>query len=313
MNRKRGTAEPKQAVPKLKKFLLGGSAEPLAKEDFRSSRLVIPPRAFAYVEKFRVSPDAVDLETWTKLQAAPDDVCIQTTDYHRGTLKVQRHLHSAWINKIGFAQNDALEEDALKGVAFEVEAEWQASTFAATHGFYRQAIETLRTALERTVIALRYQDASTDRRFKDWLEGDETLAFAPICDQVASGSESARALNEHLINSGCIGFIRQKDSKATPTAWVAHLHEKLCRYSHCRPNHASGDLWRGPGPVYDPEAFTLTDRFYRETSAVCWFAAKLARPSLALPDTVRAIVSVAEAKWKAIAQQTVAFLDGARH
>lgn len=153
---------------KLKKYLIGGDAEPLRGEDFRSARLLIPPRAFAYVKKFRVALDPVDLKTWTELQAVPDDVCLQTTEYHGSALKLQQELHSAWIEKIGFTVEDSLEHDALNDVAFEVEAEWQASTFASAHGFYRQAIETLRAALERTVISLRYQDEPCDLHFKNW-------------------------------------------------------------------------------------------------------------------------------------------------
>jgi hypothetical protein len=94
--------KPKLATRKLKKFLLGGYAEPLAADDFRSSRLVIPPRAFALVKKFRVRLDPVDLETWTDLQAAADDVAIQTTDYHGSALKVQQELRelSATLHEI---------------------------------------------------------------------------------------------------------------------------------------------------------------------------------------------------------------------
>jgi len=64
--------------------------------------------------------------------------------------------------------------------------------------------------------------------------------------------------------------------------------------------------------VYDPEAFKLTDRFYRETSAVCWFIAKTARPSLALPDSVPAVLRSAEPAWKVIGELICAFLAGVR-
>lgn len=293
---------------KLKKCLIGGNAEPLRGDDFRSLRLTIPARAFAYVERFRVSLDPVDLETWTELQAAPDDVCIQTTEYHGSALRVQRELHSAWIKKIGFAEGDTLETDALQQGAFEVEAEWQASTFAALHGFYRQAIEILRAALERTIIALRYQDDPSDPHFRNWLEGNEVLSFQPVCDQLVKSNRTVLALNDHLMKSGCTRFVWRKQGNVTPQEWVGRLYAEVCHYSHCRLKYASGDLWKGPGPVYDPEAFKLTDRLYRETSAVCWFIAKIARPSIALRDAVAAVVSSAEPAWKGIAERTYAFL-----
>lgn len=155
----------KVVTRKLKKFLIGGDATPLRNDDFRSARLTIPLRAFAYVKKLRVELDPVDLKTWTELQAAPDDVCLQTTEYHGSALKIHQELQSAWIEKIGFAEDDSLRDDALWKVAYEAEAEWQASTFASAHGFYRQAIETLRVALERTIIGLRYPDEPSHPHF----------------------------------------------------------------------------------------------------------------------------------------------------
>lgn len=299
----------KSVTRSLKKYLIGGNAKPLRDDDFRSRRLTIPARAFALVQKFRVHFDPIDLKTWTELQAAPDDVCLQTTEYHGKALKMQQELHSAWIERIGFDSDDSLEEDALSRVAFEVEAEWQASTFAGTHGFYRQAIETLRAALERTIIALRYQDDPFDPRFKNWLQGQELLPFQMACDQIISRNGTVTALNERLVSNTRTRFVWHKERNAEPEGWVGRLYENLCRYTHCRPNYASGDLWKGPGPVYDQQAFKLTERFYRETSAVCWFAAKIARPSLALPKTLAQVVSGAERAWKKIAQDTYSFLE----
>jgi hypothetical protein len=43
--------------------------------------------------------------------------------------------------------------DVVMEVAFEAETEWKAATIAALHGYYRQAIGTLRYALEACVVA----------------------------------------------------------------------------------------------------------------------------------------------------------------
>jgi hypothetical protein len=296
---------------RLKKFLIGGDAKPLRRGDFRSARLVIPHGAFGYVKKFRVALDAVDLKTWTELQAAPDDVCLQTSEYHGSALKVQQELHGAWVEGIGFAEDDSLQDDSLYHAAFEAEAEWQASTFASAHGFYRQAIETLRAALERTIIGLRYQDDAVDPHFKNWLAANETLPFQNVCDQIISRNGTVVALNQYLLNSGATQFMWHKRRNAPPEGWVGRLYEDLCHYSHCRPGHTSGSLWKGSGPVYDPQAFKLADRFYRQTATVCWFAGKTARPSLVFPDAVAAAVKSAERSWKGIAKRTYGFLAGA--
>jgi hypothetical protein len=309
---KKERRKPKAVTRKLKKYFLGGYAEPLRSDDFRSARLTVPARHFALVKNFRVLLDPVDLVTWTELQAVPDDVCLQTTEYHGSALRVQRELHSAWIERIGYAKDDSLMEDTLNQVAFEVEAEWHACTFEGLHGFYRQAISTLRAALERTIIALRYQDDPSDPHFKNWLAGKELLPFQPVCDQLVKMNRTVQALNDHLIKGGRPRFVWRKQGNGVTQEWVGRLYADLCHYSHCRPNHTSGDLWGGPGPVYDPEAFKLTDRFYRETSAVCWFIAKVARPSLALPDIVRGLVASAELEWKGIGESAFEFLREAR-
>ncbi|MGB6484892.1 MAG: hypothetical protein WBE86_15505 [Candidatus Acidiferrales bacterium] len=294
----------------MKKFLIGGSAKPLHRDDFRSARLVIPQSAFAYVKKFRVALDPVDLKTWTELQAAPDDVCLQTSEYHGSALKVQQELHGAWVEGIGFAEDDSLRDDALYRAAYEAEAEWQASTFASAHGFYRQAIETLRAALERTIIGLRYQDDAVDPHFKNWLEANETLSFQNVCDQIISGDSKVGALNQHLVSSVATLFVWHKRRNVPPEGWVGRLYEDLCHYSRCRPGHTSGSVWKGSGPVYDPQAFKLADRYYRQTATVCWFAGKIARPSLVFPDAVAAVVESAERSWKCIAKRTYEFLAG---
>lgn len=298
---------------KLKKFLIGGNAKSLSRDDFRSARLVIPPSAFAYVKRVRVVIDRVDLETWVELQAAPDDVCLQTTEYHGNALSVQQGLHDAWIEKVGFGEDESLQDDAMYQAAYEAEAEWQASTFASAHGFYRQAIETLRATLERTMTGLRYQSDVSDPHFKNWLEASESLVFQNICDQIISRNQTVKALNQHLTDSGLPPFVWHRRRNAPAEAWVGRLYEDLCHYSHCRPNHTSGGLWKGSGPVYDPHAFKLTDRFYRETAAVCWFAVEIARPALVLPDAVTAVVKSAERSWGRNAKRTFEFLARIEH
>ncbi len=291
---------------RTKKFLLKGHARPLRQDDFRSARLVIPPGAFAIVKKFRVVLDPIDLKTWTELQAAPDDVCLQTTEYHGSALRLQRELHSEWIHQTGFAADGSLEQDALAHVAFEAEAEWQASAYASAHGFYRQAVETLRAALERTLIALRYQDEQSDLRFRAWLRAGEPLPFQPACDQILSGNRTVRNLNKHLMAAGLQPFIWRRGERVK--GWVGQLYEDLCRFSHCRPGHASADLWRGPGPVYDPKAFALTYDLYRQTAVACWRAAKMARPSLNLPGALRRAAGPARKRWGRTAMIALAFL-----
>lgn len=265
------------------------------------------PGDYALVKKVRWRLDRLDKETWDGIQRLPDDVSLQTSDFHGRALRRQYGLWTAWVEGIGFKPDGSLWDDVFWKVAYEIEAEWQATTFAAMHGYYRQAIETLRAALERVVIATRFQNDPAHGDFKSWLAGGE-LKFQPLCDQLHRQYPRLGKLNVRLEAHGCSSLAVPKKGPQV-NHWVGATYAKLCRYAHIRSGYAHGDLWKSNGPVYDPKAFVLVDELFRETSALCWVLAKLARPSMALPEAASDLFLSGRSIWAKSARIAHSFLS----
>jgi hypothetical protein len=121
--------------------------------DFRLARIALRPKDFGLVRNVSWRIDRIDSETWNGIQSLPDDVSLPTSDFQGSALRQQYKLCGAWVDGIGFRPDGSICDDLFWTVAFEIEAECQAVTFAAVHGCYRQAIDTLRAAFERVVIA----------------------------------------------------------------------------------------------------------------------------------------------------------------
>jgi hypothetical protein len=60
-------------------------------------------------------------------------------------------------------------------------------------------------------------------------------------------------------------------------------YQKLCNYTHARPDAGYRVLWESNGPVYNNEAITLT--FFSSLSiyALCYILVRLARPRFVMP------------------------------
>jgi hypothetical protein len=274
---------------------------------FRLRRTGVPPADCALVEKIRWRIDRIDKETWNGIQKLPDEVSLQTSDFNGTALRRQHELWGAWVEGIGFRPDASLwDDDVFWEVAYEIEAEWQAATFAALHGYYRQAIETLRAALERVVIGARFQNDAANGDFACWIAGGE-LKFQPLCDQLHKQYPSLAKLNASLHAHGCPSLVEPKKCRQT-NDWVGTTYAKLCSYAHIRSGHAHGDLWRSNGPVYDRKAFVLVDGLFQETLALCWVLAKLARPSMTLPEAVSALFRSGRSSWAKSARVARRFL-----
>lgn len=263
--------------------------------DFRRARIKLRDKDFRVVTKARWRTDHIDSETWRGIQSLPDDVSLRTSEFQGSALRQQHELWGAWVEGIGFEPDGGICDDLFWTVAYEVEAEWQATTFAALHGYYRQAIETLRAALERVVIAARFQNDTEQAAFKNWLAGGE-LIFQHLCDQLHKQYPVIPKLNAALQAQGCLSLVEPKTGSTT-NDWLGANYAVLCRYAHVRHGYAHVDLWKSNGPVYDKEAFLLVDSLFRETTGLCWLLAKLARPSMVLPETVSRMFRVGRSAW----------------
>jgi len=130
-------------------------SKPLSLDDFRAVRIVLDPENFAFSSGEEPPPsDPVDEGTWHGITVLPGDVSIRTSNHHGGLLKILYDLWAAWIEAVGW------DQDPLYDTILDAADEFQAVTFNALHGYYRQAIGCLRNALEQVAIGTYVKSAA---------------------------------------------------------------------------------------------------------------------------------------------------------
>jgi hypothetical protein len=95
---------------------------------------------------------------------------------------------------------------------------------------------------------------------------------------------------------------------------LSSTYQKLCNYTHARPDAGYRVLWESNGPVYNNEAIKLTFFSRLAVYALCYLLVRLARPRFTMPKRERnpfrarlgaepwaACASVCEAVWQATA------------
>ena len=167
-------------------------SKPLPLDDFRAVRMVLEPDDFALSSGDEHPPfDLIDKETWQGITILPDDVSIYTSNHHGSLLRILYNLWGAWIEAVGE------EQDYLYDAILDAADEFQATTFNALNGYYRQAIGCLRNALEQVIIGTYCQVCKKETDFTQWRTGQIELSFGRACDGL-DGASSVQPLNAHI-------------------------------------------------------------------------------------------------------------------
>ena len=276
-------------------------SKPLPPEDFRAVRIVLEPDDFAFSSGEEPPPsDIVDKETWHGITVLPDDVAIRTSNHHGSLLKILYDLWGAWIEAVG------QDQDPLYDTILDAADEFQAATFNALHGYYRQAIGCLRNALEQITIGEYCQvcDKATD--FAQWRAGQAKISFGQACDSLA-GAASVQLLNAHLQTTLNDSIFNQK-TQTSQGGWARRLYSELSDYSHTRPGFTNVDMWASNGPIYVQEAFVSFAGMYLQTSALGFLLAKLGRPGSHLPQDALPVFGSARVRPMKIARVAYEYL-----
>jgi len=137
--------------------------------------------------------------------------------------------------------------------------EFQASIFNSLHGFYRVAVDCLRSALEQMTIAADCELRNNETEMRAWLEGEEQLFFGKACDSFQGRYKTTR-----------LRRIFQQDDGKSEAGWIRELHEALSNYSHSRPGFDALQMWKGSnGPIYMNAAFLWNVKMWLFTYAIC--------------------------------------------
>jgi hypothetical protein len=248
-------------------------AHPLPDNDFRSRRWVLDPDDFVFASTKRAQPpqNLVDEESWGRFISLPTDVSIMTSNDHGDLIRVLATLWENWILSDNTGEYALLTKPML-----DVNDELHAAVFDALHGYYRQGISSLRTALELGVTAT-YINFNTTEGSK-WDDGTLDITFGRFCNRLTS-DPIIDALEQHL--QGTTGetiFARGNQNTGQNPGWARTLYGILCNSVHGKPGYTLFDAWQSNGPVYSSEDFVKFSNLYFETVCLLIILVKLIDP-----------------------------------
>jgi hypothetical protein len=279
--------------------------KPLPPDDFRAVRIVLEPDDFAYSSGEEPLPsDLVDKDTWHGLTLLPYDVSIRTSNHHGKLLKILDDLWGAWIQAVGE------DQDPLYDTILDAADEFQAATFNALHGYYRQAIGCLRNALEQLAIGAYCQVCARVTDFAQWRAGQTKISFGQACDGLA-GAASVQPLDGQL-RATLNDSIFNQMTQTKQGGWARRLYSQLSDYSHTRPGFTNVDMWESNGPIYVREAFISFATVHLQTSALGFVLVKMGRPGFLLPQDALPVFGSARIRPMKIARVAYEYLFATR-
>jgi hypothetical protein len=232
--------------------------------DFRAVRRKLEPHDFAISDGQDVPPsDLVEEEVWRGMVGLPEDVSIRISDHNGARLELLYSLWGDWVTAIG----DPDKPDEIFNCMLDAADCFQCANFNFLHGYYRAAIAELRSAFELVMIGAYGSLNSNDAKYMDWKSGAGELAF----------TRCRRRLS---------GILRKDQAKwmFEDNQFLAAIYQKLCNYTHSRPDSNDVSLWESNGPVYNGAAIKLTFFSTVSVMATCYLLMRLARPEFIMPE-----------------------------
>jgi hypothetical protein len=207
----------------------------------------------------------------------PGDVAIRTTNHHGSRLAALHKLESSWTEMFP-------ERGIVASAMLDCFDAFQAATFNMVHGFYKEALSALRTALETMTLATVCVLADDEATWSNWEKGAE-IRFKLLCDQLKS-LPPFRILEEKVRMTAGTNIIAGDDGSGR-NAWARNLYRRLSQFSHARGNATNAEMWESNGPVFSARGFRTAFRTYLEVHAICLIFVKTMVPTLSLPPETK--------------------------
>jgi len=160
--------------------------------------------------------------------------------------------------------------------------DFEAALFNLLHGFYKQAIAALRSAIEVMTLGCTCEIATDTPTWTVWESGGE-IRFKELCDKtlrlpvVRAYEDEARRRTGTSVFAG--------DNGSGRNAWARNLYRRVSGYSHTRGTTTNSYLWQSNGPVYSVAGFQYSYHAFLETYALLLLLAKLGCSRLTRPRT----------------------------
>ncbi|MGB7973772.1 MAG: hypothetical protein WCF81_05360 [Roseiarcus sp.] len=145
---------------------------------------------------------------------------------------------------------------------------FQGATFNFLHGFYRTALSELRTSLELVTIGAYGNLHPTDKDYREWKAGKSEVFGFTRCRKRLLGD----------LKKGRAKWMFEYDAPLSST------YQRLCSYTHARPDAGYSVLWESNGPVYNNDAIRLAFFSSLDVYALCYLLVRLARPRFVMPE-----------------------------
>jgi hypothetical protein len=249
--------------------------------DFRSTRVKLPPEAFAVSIGDDSPPtDLIPKATWTSIISLPDDVSLRTSDHHGSSLARLWELWGYWPCVVGGLQDAAADptRSPIAHTACDATDYFQASIYNALVGHYRLACTSLRGVVENMTLGIHLELDHDMTTFDDWLGGSER-GFGWAADHARQHARVV-ALERTLRASVGDDLFHQRQPPADEGGLARRLFRTLSKYAHGAPKFNDGDLWQSNGPIYVVEAFESWTDTFLTVYAFGTMLARLAQPSL---------------------------------
>jgi hypothetical protein len=239
----------------------------LPPSDFRAVRYKLEPHEFAVSEGQDVAPtDLVDEETWDGIMHLPDDVAIRISDHNGHRLELLYSLWGDWITATG----DPEKTDELFNCMLDAGDAFQCANFLFLHGYYRAAIAELRVALELVITGAYGNLKPHDPNYVVWKTSGSELGF----------TRCRKRIYGMLRGDQCKWLFADEE-------FPDKTFQRLCNFTHSRPDSSDGALWESNGPVYKHQSVILTFFTILSAYAICYLLVRVARPDFALPPDSR--------------------------
>jgi hypothetical protein len=262
----------------------------MAEYDFRSTRVKLPPEAFAISHGMDLPPsDLVLEETWNSIVHLPDGVSLRTSDHYGTRLKKVWDYWGDWVTVVLDLQgrDQALVDSPIARVSSDCAVYFQASVHNALVRYYRLAFASLRSVVENMTVGLRFELATDRSKFQSWLAGEE-FGLGSAADQLKKYASVAQLERSLRVATGD-DLYRQRNPAANDEGGLIRiLFRELSKYAHGAPNYTDADIWASNGPVFVRDAFERWIHIFVLTYALGILQIRLARPSLRISARRRA-------------------------
>jgi len=247
----------------------------LEASDFRARRMVLEPDDFAVPGgPAEVPPDLIDRKVWHELMDLTDHVAITTTSYQGTRVGFLNQLCTDWVM--------AIPDDCVEFAMIDCADDFTVSIFCLMHGFYRQAVGTLRSILETLLFAALCHLTGDVKRWDNWQKGRDEISFRDVRHQLRKADAIKIIEDKAIAATGRTLFADR--NRGDPGGWVTSLYTHLSSFIHASGDLANSSIWQSNGPIYSARGMKVSYCSFLETYALGLLLAKISHPALAMPE-----------------------------